>query len=63
MVPCGRVGKSGLCVGGPVERVGLPVFAALQGYAGLAVGGMLPPEVAEHGLDDVIVSILRGCAP
>jgi len=48
---------------GPVERVGLPVFAALQGYASLAVSGMLPPELTENGLDDVIVSILRGCAP
>jgi AcrR family transcriptional regulator len=48
---------------GQLERVALPVFAALHGYAGLAVSGMLPPEVAEHGLDDLIASILRGCAP
>jgi hypothetical protein len=46
-----------------VERVALPVFAALHGYAGLAVSGMLPPEVAGHGLDDVVASILRGCEP
>ncbi|MGW5418630.1 TetR/AcrR family transcriptional regulator [Streptomyces sp. NPDC003943] len=48
---------------GPLERVALPVFAALHGYAGLAVSGMLPPEVAEHGLDDVIEGIVRQCRP
>ena len=48
---------------GPMERVGLPVFTTLHGYAGLAVSGMLPPETTEHGLDDVIAYILRGCAP
>ncbi|MET8248082.1 TetR/AcrR family transcriptional regulator [Streptomyces sp. NPDC005202] len=48
---------------GPVERVGLPVFTTLHGYASLAASGMLPPEATEHGLDDVIASILRGCAP
>ncbi|WP_225094611.1 TetR/AcrR family transcriptional regulator [Streptomyces sp. CoH27] len=48
---------------GQLERVALPVFAALHGYAGLTVSGLLPPEVAEHGLDDLIASILRGCAP
>ncbi|MEU6880201.1 TetR/AcrR family transcriptional regulator [Streptomyces sp. NPDC046712] len=48
---------------GPLERVALPVFSALHGYAGLAVSGMLPPEMSRHGLDDVIASTLRGCAP
>ncbi|WKX72763.1 TetR/AcrR family transcriptional regulator [Streptomyces sp. XD-27] len=48
---------------GALDRVALPVFAALHGYAGLTVSGMLPPELAEHGLDDVIASILRGCEP
>ncbi|MER7792655.1 TetR/AcrR family transcriptional regulator [Streptomyces sp. NPDC097640] len=48
---------------GPLERVALPLFAGLHGYAGLSVSGMLPPEVAEHGLDDVIASLLRGCEP
>ncbi|NUR00987.1 MAG: TetR/AcrR family transcriptional regulator [Streptomyces sp.] len=48
---------------GQLERVALPVFAALHGYAGLTVSGLLPTEVAEHGLDDLIASILRGCAP
>jgi AcrR family transcriptional regulator len=48
---------------GPLERIALPVFAALHGYTGLMVSGMLPPEAAEYGLDDLIASILRGCAP
>ena len=48
---------------GQLERVALPIFAALHGYAGLTVSGVLPPELAEHGLNDLIASILRGCAP
>lgn len=48
---------------GQLERIALPVFAALHGYAGLKASGLLPTEVAEHGLDDLIASILRGCAP
>ncbi|MCX5372354.1 TetR/AcrR family transcriptional regulator [Streptomyces sp. NBC_00015] len=48
---------------GELERVALPIFAALHGYAGLSVSGLLPPEVTEPGLDDVIASALRGCEP
>ena len=48
---------------GPLERIALPVVAGLHGYAGLAASGLLPPEAAEYGLDDLIASILRGCAP
>ncbi|SEN16866.1 TetR/AcrR family transcriptional regulator [Actinacidiphila rubida] len=48
---------------GPCERVALPVFAALHGFATLAVSGTLPPEVIESGLDDVIAATLRGCEP
>ncbi|MFE5844363.1 hypothetical protein ACFQ7N_22345 [Streptomyces niveus] len=48
---------------GPIARVGVPVFATLHGYADLAATGMLTPELAEGGLDDVIAFILRGCAP
>ncbi|KDN79578.1 hypothetical protein DF19_29710 [Streptomyces olindensis] len=48
---------------GPWQCLALPVFTTLRGYAGLAAGGMLPTETAEHGLDDVIAYILRGCAP
>ncbi|CAL9326510.1 hypothetical protein SUDANB51_00389 [Streptomyces sp. enrichment culture] len=48
---------------GPWQRLALPVFTTLRGYAGLAASGMLPTETAEHGPDDVIAYILRGCAP
>jgi hypothetical protein len=44
--------------------------AVVRAYVGfcldnaeLAATGMLAPEIAEHGLDDVIAFILRGCAP
>ncbi|MFI7132633.1 TetR-like C-terminal domain-containing protein [Nonomuraea sp. NPDC050153] len=48
---------------GPLEQVALPVFAALHGFADLTVSGMLPESAAEHGLDDVIASVLRQCKP
>lgn len=48
---------------GSLERIALPIFATLHGYTGLTVSGMLPPEAAEYGLDDLIASILSGCAP
>ncbi|MET8770784.1 TetR/AcrR family transcriptional regulator [Streptomyces sp. NPDC004658] len=48
---------------GAPERVALPVFAALHGYARLAVSGLVPAELTELGLEDVIESILRGCRP
>ncbi|MER5767357.1 TetR/AcrR family transcriptional regulator [Streptomyces sp. NPDC001985] len=48
---------------GPLEWIGVPVFAALHGFAGLAATGMIPPEAAERGLDEAIAFILRGCAP
>src|SRR6478736_2830057 len=45
---------------GPRERIALPVFAALHGFAMLMVSGSLPPELAEAGLDDVIAAALQG---
>jgi AcrR family transcriptional regulator len=48
---------------GSLEQVALPVFATLHGYADLAVSGMLPQEMDEHGLDDVVAFILRGVRP
>lgn len=48
---------------GSLDRIGVPVFATLHGYANLAATGMLAPEVAEYGLDEVVAFILRGCAP
>ncbi|WP_055495139.1 TetR/AcrR family transcriptional regulator [Streptomyces sp. TP-A0356] len=48
---------------GPVERVGVPAFATLHGYADLMASGSLPPEVTDQGLDELVAYILRGCAP
>ncbi|MFI1884426.1 TetR-like C-terminal domain-containing protein [Streptomyces jumonjinensis] len=48
---------------GPLEWIGVPVFATLHGFADLAATGMIPPEAAERGLDEAIAFILRGCAP
>jgi len=39
------------------------LFATLYGYAGLAIGGMLPPGMTGVDLDDVIAHIVRGSAP
>jgi len=47
---------------GPVERVGLPVFATLHGYASMTVSGMLPPQLLGDEIDDVIAYIVRGSA-
>lgn len=48
---------------GPLESVTLTVFAPLHGYVDLSASGVLSPELAEHGLGDVIASILRHCRP
>ncbi|MFJ6657559.1 TetR/AcrR family transcriptional regulator [Streptomyces sp. NPDC091377] len=55
--------RSGTVRQGPMERIAIPVFAALHGYANIIVRGTLSPEVTVHGLDDVIAAILRGCEP
>ncbi|MFF8772187.1 TetR/AcrR family transcriptional regulator [Kitasatospora sp. NPDC015120] len=55
--------RSGEVQQGPPERIGLPVFAALHGYVNLVISGMLPHDLTEHGLDDLMASVLRGCAP
>ncbi|MFJ3770884.1 TetR/AcrR family transcriptional regulator [Streptomyces sp. NPDC090075] len=48
---------------GPVERVALPLMAALQGLGTLATTGALPPERIEQSLDDTVAFLLRGYAP
>ncbi|MDT0309062.1 TetR/AcrR family transcriptional regulator [Streptomyces sp. DSM 44917] len=48
---------------GPLDRIALTVFAPLHGYVGLAVSGAPLPGPDRRGLDDVIASIIRGCAP
>ncbi|MGV9937029.1 TetR/AcrR family transcriptional regulator [Streptomyces olivaceoviridis] len=48
---------------GTPERVAFPVLAALHGYTGLTLSGAVPPEQADHGLADVVASMVRACAP
>jgi AcrR family transcriptional regulator len=55
--------RSGEVREGPLERVGIGVFATLHGYATLAASESLPPEVREQGLDELVAYMLRGCAP
>ncbi|MEU3081517.1 hypothetical protein ABZ697_14290 [Streptomyces albidoflavus] len=48
---------------GPPGRVALTVLAPLHGHLGLAVGGAPLPQTPDRGLDDVIASVVRACAP
>ncbi|WP_369264173.1 TetR/AcrR family transcriptional regulator [Streptomyces sp. R35] len=48
---------------GPVDEIGLPVMAALNGYVTLAAAGGIPADGIERGLENMVVFILRGCAP
>ncbi|HWE90171.1 MAG TPA: TetR/AcrR family transcriptional regulator [Pseudonocardiaceae bacterium] len=48
---------------GPAERIGLPLMAAVHGYASLVSSGLLPAELAGTGLDDVIDPLLRSLRP
>lgn len=41
---------------GDPERIALPIFAALHGYATLVVSGMLPAGDVDEGLGDVIAA-------
>jgi AcrR family transcriptional regulator len=45
---------------GEPERVGLVLFAAIQGIASLLASGMVLPEQLDELLDDSIASFLRG---
>jgi AcrR family transcriptional regulator len=45
---------------GDPERVGLVLFAAIQGIASLLASGMVLPEQLDELLDDSIASFLRG---
>ncbi|MER7928707.1 TetR/AcrR family transcriptional regulator [Streptomyces sp. NPDC096057] len=47
----------------PLESVALTVFAPLQGYVGLATGGVALPAGHDRGLGDVIAAIIRACRP
>jgi len=47
---------------GDPERVGLVLFATIQGIAALLTGGMVAPEQLDELLDDSIAHFLRGSA-
>jgi AcrR family transcriptional regulator len=48
---------------GDPERVGLVLFASIQGVATLAGAGMVPPERLDALVHDAIAHFLRGAAP
>jgi hypothetical protein len=48
---------------GDPERVGLVLFASLQGVAALVGAGMVEPERLDELVDDAIAHFLRGSAP
>ncbi|MGW0710478.1 TetR/AcrR family transcriptional regulator [Streptomyces sp. NPDC002643] len=48
---------------GAVDRLAVPVSAALQGLVALAASGCIAADGIEQGVDDTIAAILRGYAP
>ena len=48
---------------GDPERLALGAFSAVQGYVSLLTSGMIRPELAPYGLDEVIEQVLRGLRP
>ncbi|WP_407285895.1 TetR/AcrR family transcriptional regulator [Streptomyces sp. BP-8] len=54
--------RSGDVREGPVERIAMPLFTTLHGFAGFATSGVLSADEVASGLDDVIAYMLRGCA-
>jgi len=45
---------------GPVERVGLVLFATIQGIAALVTGGIVPPEQIDELVADAVGHFMRG---
>lgn len=54
--------RSGDVREGPAERIAMPLFTTLHGFASFATSGVLSADEVESGLDDVIGYMLRGCA-
>ncbi|MEU1518642.1 TetR/AcrR family transcriptional regulator [Streptomyces sp. NPDC005811] len=48
---------------GPVDRLAVPLTAALHGLTALALSGALSPEETEDGLNETVAVLLRGYAP
>jgi AcrR family transcriptional regulator len=55
--------RAGEVRSGAPESLGLVLFSAVHGYAGLVASGVIPAQVAEVGLDHVIEHLLRGLRP
>ncbi|WP_264925795.1 hypothetical protein [Streptomyces sp. A012304] len=48
---------------GSVERVAVPLTAALQGFVTLMVSGAITADRIGQSLDDTVAVLLRGYAP
>lgn len=55
--------RSGDVHGGDAEGIGLAVFAALHGFAGLATSGMLPGLDTGEALERILDELLHGATP
>jgi hypothetical protein len=54
--------REGALEAGDPERVGLVLFATIQGIAALVTGGMVDAELVDGLAADAIEHFLRGCA-
>ncbi|MGW1378975.1 TetR/AcrR family transcriptional regulator [Streptomyces sp. NPDC002446] len=54
--------RSGDVREGSAERIAMPVFSTLHGFASFASSGVLSADDVESGLGDVIAFMVRGCA-
>jgi hypothetical protein len=52
--------QDGVLERGEPERVGLVLFATIQGIAALVTGGMVDPEQLDELVADAIAHFLRG---
>jgi hypothetical protein len=55
--------EAGALAAGDTERVGLVLFATIQGIAALVTGGMVAPEQVAELVADAIANFLRGSRP
>ncbi|MEV6345203.1 TetR/AcrR family transcriptional regulator [Actinoplanes sp. NPDC051851] len=55
--------RQGAVRAGEIERLAVPLFAALQGLTGLAVSAGFTAEQIDESIADMVVFVLRGYAP
>ncbi|UGT55915.1 hypothetical protein [Nocardia asteroides] len=55
--------QSGHLRAGPPERVGIVLFATMQGIAALVNGGFVAPELLDGLIDDAAEQFLQGNRP